>query len=193
MQNSKIYTIFAGINGAGKSTLFAMDKSQDFGVRLNSDEIVKNNGQDWKDVKAQIEAGKEIIRLQNECFEKGLSLNRETTLSGNNIVESVKTAKQLGYVIRLRYVGVSSSEIAKKRIAKRIALGGHGVSDDTVDRRFDRSIENFKKVYELCDTVNIFDNSGESMILVAYSKNGQIIRTETECKWCDELLENIYK
>ena len=64
MQNSKVYTIFAGINGAGKSTLFQSESNVDFGVRLNSDEIVKTRGKDWKDNKAQIEAGKEILRLQ---------------------------------------------------------------------------------------------------------------------------------
>ena len=191
MQSFKIYTIFAGINGAGKSTLFEMDKNSDLGVRLNSDEIVKNNGQDWKDAKAQIAAGKEILRRQDECFEKGLSLNRETTLSGNNIIESVKRAKELGYIICLRYVGVRSPEIAKERIAKRISLGGHGVSESTVDRRYDSSTENFKKIYKLCDNIIIFDNSGDKMVLVAYLKNGRIKRTKTKCEWCDKMLNEI--
>ena len=64
MQNSKVYTIFAGINGAGKSTLFQSESNVDFGVRLNFDEIVKTRGKDWQDSKAQIEASKEILRLQ---------------------------------------------------------------------------------------------------------------------------------
>ena len=64
MQNSKVYTIFAGINGAGKSTLFQSESNVDFGVRLNSDEIVKAREKDWQDSKAQIEASKEILRLQ---------------------------------------------------------------------------------------------------------------------------------
>jgi len=46
MQNSKVYTIFAGINGAGKSTLFQSESNVDFGVRLNFDEIVKTRGKD---------------------------------------------------------------------------------------------------------------------------------------------------
>ena len=191
MQNSKVYTIFAGINGAGKSTLFQSESNVDFGVRLNSDEIVKTRGKDWKDNKAQIEAGKEILRLQDECFSKGLSLNRETTLTGNNIIKSIVRAKELGYIIRLRYVGVSSPEIAKERIAKHVLMGGYGISEDTVDRRFENSVENFYKIYKLCDNINIFDNSGASLILVAYSKNGKIKRTEFPCEWCDELLKRI--
>ena len=94
MQNSKIYTIFAGVNGAGKSTLFQSDKSNDLGVRLNTDEFIREHGQDWKNIKAQIEAGKAILKLQEECFEKGLSINRETTLAGNNIIESITKSER---------------------------------------------------------------------------------------------------
>ena len=191
MQSFKVYTVFAGVNGAGKSTLFQSDNSGDLGVRLNSDEIIKKNGEDWKDVNAQISAGKEIIRLQDECFRQGLSMNRETTLVGNNIINSIRKAKELGYIIRLRYVGVSSPEIAKERIAKRISMGGHGVSEETIDRRFGSSLENFYKVYNLCDNINIFDNSGSSMVLVAYSKSGILKRTDVSCEWCDNLIQNL--
>ena len=121
----------------------------------------------------------------------GLSINSETTLAGNNIIESITRAKELGYIIRLRYVGIDNPEIAKERIAKRILLGGHGVSEETIDRRFNSSIGNFYKIYKLCDNINIFDNSGTSLVLVAYSKEGEIKRTETPCKWCYELLQRI--
>lgn len=190
MGNIKVYTIFAGVNGAGKSTLFAtVDKTIDLGVRLNSDEEVRAAGKDWRDEKAQIEAGKKILRLQKECLDKGLSFNQETTLSGNSIVNTIKKAKSLGYQIHLRYVGVESPEIAKSRVEKRIALGGHGVSGATIDRRYETSQENFLKVFPLCDTVNIYDNSGESMRLVAYLDNGKLVRTDYPCAWVEKLLE----
>ena len=192
MSNIKRYTIFAGVNGAGKSTLFAINKSEDLGIRLNTDEMVKEAGEDWKDSAAQIEAGKKLIKLQQECFDKGLSLNRETTLNGSNIVNSIITAKKLGYEIHLRYVGVESPEIAKERVKKRIAMGGHGVSDDTIDRRFSGAIENFKKIFPYCDTINMYDNSGISMELVAtYIGNGTLKRNNIKCKWCDELIKEL--
>jgi len=192
MSSTKRYTIFAGVNGAGKSTLFVINNSEDLGVRLNTDEIVKDAGKDWKDSAAQIEAGKKLIKLQQECFDKGLSLNRETTLNGSNIVNSIITAKKLGYEIHLRYVGVESPEIAKKRVKKRIAMGGHGVSDDTIDRRFFGAIENFKKIFPYCDTINMYDNSRISMELVAiYIGNGTLKRNNINCKWCDELIKEL--
>ena len=72
MSSIKRYTIFAGVNGAGKSTLFAINNSEDLGVRLNTDEMVKDAGKDWKDSTAQIEAGKKLIKLQQECFDNAL-------------------------------------------------------------------------------------------------------------------------
>lgn len=184
----------AGINGAGKSTLFAINNSEDLGVRLNTDEMVKDAGKDWQASTAQIDAGKKLIRLQQECFDKGISLNRETTLNGLNIINSVIKAKELGYEIHLRYVGVDSPEIAKERVRKRITMGGHGVSDDTIDRRFPGAIENFKKIFPYCDTINIYDNSGVSMELVAtYIGNGELKKNNIKCKWCDELIKQLNK
>lgn len=49
MSSIKTYTIFAGVNGAGKSTLYEINKSENLGVRLNTDEMVKDAGKDWRD------------------------------------------------------------------------------------------------------------------------------------------------
>ena len=191
MASIKTFTIFAGVNGAGKSTLFATDTAADLGVLLNTDEIVKGKGWDWKEPRAQIEAGKELLKLQKECLDKEVSFNQETTLSGISIIKCIEAAKAKGYKIHLRYVGVNSPEIAKERVAKRIALGGHGVSQETIDRRFLTSKENFKKVFPLCDTVNIYDNSGDGLVLVASYVKGKLNRTSSPCGWVDELLASI--
>lgn len=191
MESSKTFTIFAGVNGAGKSTLYAADDSADLGVRLNSDELVREAGADWRSLEAQIEAGKRLLQMQKECFEKGLSCNRETTLCGNNIITSIKKAKELGYKIHLRYVGVSNPQIAIDRVKRRIELGGHGVSEATIEHRYETSAENFLKIYDLCDQINIYDNSGEYLILVAYRINGKLQKTNSNIKWVNDLLAQI--
>ena len=191
MASTKIFTLFAGVNGAGKSTLFSVDTAADLGVRLNTDEIVKERGWDWRDATAQLRAGRELLRRQKECLEKGVSFNQETTLSGVSILKAIQTAKAQGYLIRMRYVGVSSAEIAKERVAKRIAMGGHGVSGETIDRRYNASQENLKKVFPLCDTVNIYDNSGDGLVLVASYVDGTWIRSGVPCLWADELISGL--
>lgn len=191
MDSIKNLTIFAGVNGAGKSTLFYSENAGDLGIRLNSDEIIRANGLDWKNTSHQLYAGKVLLRLQADCFEKGISFNRETTLSSNEIFRTIRQAKNLGYRIRLRYIGVNDPETAKQRVEKRVSTGGHGVSPETIDRRFQSSYVNFLRVFPLCDTVDIYDNSGEFMVLVGYCRNGQIKRNSVPCPWADSLLNKI--
>lgn len=191
MANSKVFTVFAGVNGAGKSTLYACDNSQSLGIRLNADEIVRSNGADWRDTQAQLKAAKQLLQLQQQCFDSGLSCNRETTLCGTNIVKSIQLAKQLGYAINLRYVGVSNPQIAIDRVNKRISLGGHGVSEATIEHRYETSAENFYKVYSLCDNINIYDNSGDSLVLVAYTVEGRFVQMRHDIDWINKLLSQL--
>lgn len=191
MNNTKSLTIFAGVNGAGKSTLYYSEQHENLGIRLNSDEILHSEGWNWKDIAKQIQAGKKLLSMQKECFEKGLSFNRETTLSSKEIFNTVLFAKEQGYTIHLRYIGVNSPEIAKQRIAQRIQRGGHGVSEGTIERRFFSSKENFVKIFPYCDTVNIYDNSGSKIEIIACYKNGQLQKTSTPCEWVEELIQLI--
>lgn len=187
MNTTKKFTIFAGVNGAGKSTLFYSEANRDLGIRLNSDEILHSLGLDWQDPSAQILAGKKLLQLQKECLANEVSFNQETTLSGQTIFNAIKKAKELGYTIHLRYVGVATPDIAKKRVEARIARGGHGVSEGTIDRRFSTSKENFLKIYPLCDSVIIYDNT-EQMTCVASIKNGELTIIQ-EVAWVKELLD----
>ena len=191
MKSIKKFTIFAGVNGAGKSTLFSTEAEDNLGIRLNSDEIQHSLGLDWADSNAQILAGKQLLRLQKDCLEKGLSFNQETTLSGITILRTISQAKELGYSIHLRYVGVESPEIAKERVRKRIELGGHGVTGETIERRFIKSKENLLKIYPLCDTVIIYDNT-ISMISVATIINGKLEHTGSQVDWVERLLQELH-
>ena len=190
MKNTKKFIIFAGVNGAGKSTLYQTEPKENLGVRLNSDEILHSLGLNWKDPNAQITAGKQMLRLQKECLEKGISFNQETTLSGITILKTIRQAKELGYSIHLRYIGVENPQIAKERVEKRIALGGHGVTGETIERRFIKSQENFLKVYPICDTVILYDNT-VSMRLIASIVHGTLNRTQYSADWTDALLQQL--
>ena len=83
-----IYTIFAGVNGAGKSTLYStlLQENHDFGVRVNSDEIVISNGGDWRNQSDQAKAMKMAVKLIKDCMNKSVSFNQETTLTGRSMI-----------------------------------------------------------------------------------------------------------
>lgn len=173
----KFYILIAGVNGAGKSSLYKGLKILDGMPRINADEIARTIG-DEKDVRVALAAGKKAIELRNELFEKGESFNQETTLSGHDAIRNIEKAKSLGYRVEMYYVGVDSAELCKQRIRNRVMTGGHYIPDEDVDRRFNTSFENLKKVLPECDTVYFYDNT-EQMTLFSVYKAGKFIYYDT--------------
>ena len=159
----KIYTLFAGVNGAGKSTFFRA-LNYDFGVRVNLDEIIMEHyDRDWKNPKVQMAAGRKAVSLIKDCINSGTSFNQETTLTGQSIFSTIGKAKAAGFKVHLYYVGLESVELSMKRVAARVAAGGHGVPEEDLRRRYANSFENLKRVLPMCDSVQIYDNSGDTV------------------------------
>jgi len=154
----KKYILIAGVNGAGKSTLYQTINSLQGIKRINTDEIVRSFGS-WKNAEDVLKAGKIAVKEIQEAFEQGITFNQETTLCGASIIKNIKYAQELGYKIEIHYVGIENVEIAKERIAYRVAHGGHGIPASDVERRFFESFEQLKKVMLICDLVVMYDNT----------------------------------
>ena len=170
----KKYILYAGVNGAGKSTLYRTTRYKDSMPRINTDEILREFG-DWRKSSDLIKAGKIAVERLNDCFSQGLTFNQETTLCGHSIIRTIQKAKDAGYMIEMHYVGVDSSQIAKQRIAERVKMGGHGIPDEDVDRRYKESLKNLRKVIGLCDLVALYDNTTEFRRFAIY-KNGKAVK-----------------
>lgn len=183
-----IYTIFAGVNGAGKSTLYStlIQENHDFGVRVNSDEIVISNGGDWRNQSDQSKAMKMAVKLIKDCMNKGVSFNQETTLTGRSMINNILKAKRLGYKIIMNYVGLSSPELAIQRVAYRVSMGGHGIPEEDIKRRYYVSLSKLKELMPLINELNIYDNS-DHMNLVAKTIGGYRTLLDTDCLWLNSL------
>lgn len=168
----KKYILIAGVNGAGKSTLYqSLDSLKDM-PRVNTDDIVRSFG-DWKIPSDVMKAGKIAVGRIKDYFEQGITFNQETTLCGNGIIRNIEKAKSLGYQIELHYVGVNSVDIAKERIAYRVAHGGHGIPDADVERRYEESFKNLRKILKLCNLTIMYDNT-DSFNRFAIYENGML-------------------
>jgi len=162
MSQPKTYTLFAGVNGAGKST-FHKALKRDFGIRVNLDEIVRDQfNNEWKCSKAQMSAGRIAVRLIKDCLNGDTSFNQETTLTGRTIVSSVKKARENGFEVILYYVGLESIELSIARVAKRVVNGGHGIPEEDLRRRYANSFENLKLILPMCNLAHIYDNSKDN-------------------------------
>ncbi|AEB76013.1 zeta toxin family protein [Clostridium botulinum] len=171
----KRYTIFAGVNGAGKTSIYKSvyyneNKQEE---RINTDEMVARIGS-WKDSNLQVKCAREAIKLIKKYIFEGISFNQETTLSGKSIIKNIKLAKDKGFYVTMNYIGVESVSIAKQRVAIRVSKGGHGISDEAIERRYIDSLSNLKEVINICDKINIYDNT-DMFKLVMSINSGEVI------------------
>lgn len=185
-----IYTIFAGVNGCGKTSIYKSvyyeeNKNE---KRINTDEMVARVGS-WQDNILQIKCAREAVKLIKEYIHNRISFNQETTLCGKTIIKNIKKAKENGFYIVMNYIGVNSSSIAKERVKFRVSIGGHGIADEDIERRYYESLENLNEIIGICDEINIYDNTDRFKEII-YFKDGNLIwRDKLIPKWADKLVE----
>ena len=183
----KNYTIIGGVNGVGKSSFTGVlkERSTDLGVIVDVDKITAELGGNT------LAGGKAALRKINECIEKGISFTQETTLSGRRTEATAKQVRDLGYHVRLFYIGLDSAEESLLRIANRVKRGGHDISQEDVLRRFEGRWEAVAKVLPYCDEAEFYDNDN-GFVLVAEYQNGEL-RTigSLRPQWLAELMANL--
>ena len=174
----KRYVIIAGVNGAGKSSLYNSIIGYEELQKINADDIARELGH-WSDKRVQAQAGMIAVRQIREYFDQGIS--QETTLTGKSIFNNIQRAKEKGYIIELHYIGLENVGIAKERVKNRVEHGGHGVSEQDIERRYVESMHNLKTVIPQCDIVWIYDNTVEFKTIAYYGKENRV--TFARCAW----------
>ena len=194
--NRPFYVLFAGVNGAGKSTLFKSGMWEFSGVfgkalRVNPDEILVDQGGDWRSETDQIRAGREAVRRINQYLSDCLTFTQETTLAGQSILRTIREAKQRGYWVMLHYIGVEEAAIAHERVLHREDVGGHGIAQEVIERRWHRSLGHLRDVLMLCDDVYLYDNSYLMQPVARYFE-GELVQVYSEpfgTTWFKQFLE----
>lgn len=126
-------------------------------------------------------AGKSTLyEVHPELFSNTERINADEVLrqSGgdwrnpNDNFKAMKEARKEGFEIILFYVRLESAELAYERVLRRVQKGGHGVPKEVVEKRFKRSLSNFKAIKDsgLIDTVYIYDNSTAFQLVAVESK-----------------------
>ncbi len=178
----KLYTIIGGVNGCGKSSLTGALKAErsDLGIIIDVDKLNAQLG-------GVLEGGKAAVRKIDECLEMGVSFTQETTLSGTRTERTIRRAKDLGYTIRLYYIGLDTVEESLGRIQNRVAKGGHNIPREDVERRFSTRFADVLRVLPYCDEARFFDNDN-GFVEVAEYRNGELFpRVADPPRWLREL------
>lgn len=118
------------------------------------------------------------------------SLSFETVMSSLDKVDLLRDAQRLGYRTYLYYVATEDPRINVSRVAARVQLGGHAVSEQKIRERYFRSLDYLADAIHYADRAYLFDNSGDekSLLWVAEVTGGERLdlRTWNVPAWVDE-------
>lgn len=184
--------LLAGPNGAGKST-YAPNLSAAIEQIVGPDAIAVQLLPTAPE-KAALQAGREAIRNIRQLLNEHRSFAIETTLSGRFHFQVAEDAKSHGWNIGLTYIGLSTPELAIKRVRIRRRKGGHLVPAPDVRRRYERSLRNLPLLFKAADAAVVLDNSSttDSMKRVLEARRGKItFRAGRLPTWVRESLKMI--
>ena len=164
----KLY-IIAGCNGAGKTTASFTILPEILGCKefINADEIAKGLSP-FQPESVAMQAGRIMLARMDELLQKGETFAFETTLATKSYKQKIEWAQANGYEVTLLFFWLDSPNIAKERVAQRVAEGGHSIPLETIERRYYNGIANLFTIYiDIVDICYIFDNSEGRKELIA--------------------------
>ena len=169
MTGTKQIIIIAGPNGAGKTT-FAMEflpNEANCPIFVNAD-LIAADLSPFRPGRVAFRAGRLMLEEIHHHAKRGRSFAFETTLSGRGYLRWIPQWQAGGYRVKLLFLRLPTPEAAIKRVAQRVAEGGHDVPEPVIRRRFDAGWRNFNQTYrDLVDDWAVYDNSGRNAVLLA--------------------------
>jgi predicted ABC-type ATPase len=161
--------LIGGPNGAGKTTV-ALTLLPNFLAcyeYVNADAIAAGLSP-FKPESVALQAGRLMLERLRSLSGAGVDFAFETTLASRTFVAFLMACREQGYTINLLYIWLESAELAVQRVAARVRGGGHSIPEATIRRRYELGRRNFVQLYmPLADLWKVYDNSGNSPILVA--------------------------
>jgi predicted ABC-type ATPase len=161
MNAQKRIVIIAGPNGAGKTT-FAREflpHEADCPEFIDADLIARALSP-FAPERAALRAGKFMLQEIARRVARGESFAFETTLSGVNYARHIRQWRKAGYHVKLFFLSLPSAEMAIRRVAARVAQGGHDVPTEVISRRFEAGLRNFETIYRyVVSGWVLYDNS----------------------------------
>ena len=85
-------------------------------------------------------------------------------------MEILRKAKKEGYFIKCVFVLTIDPQINIARIKSRVAAGGHDVEKSKVIDRYYKSINNIKKLIDICDIMHVYDNTDTPQRIIRKNK-----------------------
>ena len=154
-------TVLAGVNGAGKSSVGGAALRAAGAHYFNPDEFAREmrksqslsqqeaNAIAWNYGKQKLEAA--IANRADFSF--------ESTLGGRTITSLLIRAVEQRHRLAIWFVGLANVDLHLRRVAARVAKGGHPIPEAVIRKRWIGSIENIIRLIPHVTTLRVLDNS----------------------------------
>jgi predicted ABC-type ATPase len=179
--------VLAGVNGAGKSSVGGNLLAEHDLPWLNRDSYARQlmsrlhvtaeeaNAAAWQFGREQLE----------EAIANGRNFAFETTLGASTIPGLLAQASATHHVV-MWFCGLASVELHLRRVAARVAGGGHDIPEAKIRERWDGSRRNLIRLLPYLAHLQVFDNSAEAApgrpipapILLLELVNGKMLRPD---------------
>ena len=92
-----------------------------------------------------------------EAYTIDIYLIKEQALKKSNKYDKIYFKEVVKYYKSL--FSFSLWENVKERVRFRVSIGGNGITDEDIERRYYDLLNNLKEIIEICDEINIYDNT----------------------------------
>ena len=160
--------IIAGPNGAGKTTfaLRYLPQVAQCNNFINAD-LIAAGLSPLAPTQRQAAAGRLLLREVDSNVRRRTDFALETTLAGRGYLKLVDTLRADGWRVELIYLALPDKAMSHRRVAERVAHGGHDIPAADIERRFARSMRHLLHDFShRVDFCQCFMNSGPATELV---------------------------
>jgi predicted ABC-type ATPase len=178
--------VLAGPNRAGKSTLAPRLLKGALGVSEFVDaDVIARGISGFEPERAAFAAGRVMLARVRALAEQRASFGFETTLASRSFAPWLANLKSAGYAVHLVFLSLPAPDMAVRRVAERVRMGGHSVPEVTVVRRYRTGLQNFFRLYRrLATTWRVYDNAGKTgPRLIAGGRGDVVTRVSDLAAW----------
>ncbi|MFK3771050.1 zeta toxin family protein [Pseudomonas sp. NPDC089406] len=118
--------------------------------------------------------------IRQYLLDHDMSFTFETVMSHPGKVDFMREAQAAGYRTYLYFVSTEDPDINVDRVAIRVHEGGHPVAPDKVRERYAKSLALLPQAVAASHRAYIFDNSGDSSVLLAEITDGSLLEYRSE-------------
>ena len=168
--------VIAGPNGSGKTTIAPRLLKGRLWVSefVNADLIAGGLSVFDPDLVAMA-AGRVMLGRLKELAARRADFAFETTLASRSFAPWITELLDTGYLFHLVFLWLNSPNMAVARVAERVRMGGHGVPEPTIRRRYRAGLRNFFSLYSpLATTWEMVDNSEVGVGRIIASGRGNV-------------------